>query len=467
MIEGLARWIDRRVAGSGWAEKKLKKIFPESWAHLFGEIALYSFVVLVLTGTFLALFFDGSHTKTHYLGEYQPLNGVEVSSAYASTVKLSFDVPGGLLFRQMHHWAALIFTAAIVVHLCRVFFTGAFRRPREMNWMIGVTLLILAIIEGFAGYSLPDDLLSGTGLRIGYAIFESIPLIGTWLASFIFGGTFPGEHLLTRLYMLHIFLLPTLFFALIGLHLALVFRQTHTQFPGEGRREDNVVGLPLWPTYTALSFAMFFIVSGVIAGLGGLFQINPVWFYGPYDPYVVSIGSQPDWYMGWLEGSLRLMPPWEFRGLGYMIPNPFLPAVLLPALTFLGLYAYPFIERRLTKDTAEHHLLDRPRDRPVRSAFGAAMLTFYGVLTIAGSSDLLAYELRVPVSGLVVFLRGATIIAPVLVYFLTYNWCRGLAVAKERPPGMEWYEEEPREEEPEAETATAEHEPATASESAS
>ncbi len=459
MIAALARWMDQRISGSSFVQKKVKKVFPESWTHLFGEIALYAFVVLVLTGTFLALFFDGSHKKTHYVGEYAPLSGVEMTSAYASTIQLSFEVPGGLLFRQMHHWAALIFVAAIVVHLCRVFFTGAFRRPRELNWMIGVTLLILALVEGFAGYSLPDDLLSGTGLRIAHAAFESIPVIGTWLASFIFGGTFPGEYILTRLYMLHIFLLPTLFFGLIGIHLALIFRQTHTQFPGKGRREDNVVGLPLWPTYTALSVATFFIVFGVIAGLGGFFQINPVWFYGPYDPFVVTIGSQPDWYMGWMEGSLRIFPPWEFRGLGYMIANQFFPTMLLAALMFVGLYAYPFIEAAITKDRDEHHLLDRPRDRPGRSAFGAAMLTFFAVLTIAGSSDVLAYELKVPVSGLILFLRGAAILAPLLVGFLTYNWCKGLAVAKERPPGIDWDEESPDE----AEAETADQEPATAS----
>lgn len=463
MIAALARWIDRRVAGSSWVQEKIKKIFPESWAHLFGEVALYSFVVLVLTGTFLALFFEPSHKETHYEGEYEALNGVKMTAAYASTIKLSFDIPGGLLFRQMHHWAALIFVAAIVVHLARIFFTGAFRRPREMNWMIGVTLLMLALVEGFAGYSLPDDLLGGTGLRIAHAAIESIPVIGTWSASFVFGGLYPGEHLIPRLYMAHIFLLPTLFFGLIALHLSLVFRQTHTQFPGEGRREDNVVGLPLWPTYTALSVALFFIVFGVIAGLGGFFQILPVWFYGPYDPYTVSTGSQPDWYVGWMEGSLRIFPPWEFRGLGYMIPNPFFPTMFLGGLAFLALYAYPFLERRFTGDRAEHHLLDRPRDRPVRSAIGAAFLTFFLVLTIAGSNDILAYELKLPVSAVVYFLRGAAILAPLLVGLLTYHWCKALSVAKERPPGMDWDEEEPAEE---GEDTTGDQEPAAAGGSA-
>ncbi len=441
MIAALARWIDRRVAASSYVEEKVKKVFPESWTFLFGEIALYSFVVLVLTGTFLALFFDASHTKTVYEGSYTPLEGVHMSSAYASTIKLSFDVPAGLLFRQIHHWAALIFVAAIVVHMSRIFFTGAFRRPREMNWMIGVTLLMLSLVEGFAGYSLPDDLLSGTGLRIAHAAFESIPVIGTWFASFVFGGPYPGEFILGRLYMLHIFLLPTLFFGLIGLHLALIFRQTHTQFPGKARREDNVVGLPLWPTYSALSIGLFFIVFGVLAGLGGLFQINPVWFYGPYDPFVVSIGSQPDWYMGWMEGSLRIFPPWEIRAFGYMIPNHFFPTIFLGALMFLGFYAYPFLERAVTGDRAEHHIADRPRDNPGRSAFGAAVLTFFAVLTISGSNDIIAYELKLPVSWVVYFLRGAALIAPVLVGFLVYHWCKSLAGSKERPPGAELHAE--------------------------
>lgn len=435
MIERLARWLDRRVAGSDFVQDKLTKVFPESWTFLFGEVALYTFVVLVLTGTFLALFFDPSLTETTYHGSYEPMHDVEMSAAYRSTLELSFDVRAGLLMRQMHHWAALVFVAAIVVHLLRVFFTSAFRRPRELNWMIGLTVLVLALLEGFAGYSLPDDLLSGTGLRIGHAIAESIPLVGTWLASLAFGGPYPGEHIIGRLFTAHVFVVPAAIGGLLAAHLALVFRQTHTQFPGPDRREDNVVGVRMWPTYTAMSVGLFLLVFAVIAALGGLVQINPVWFYGPYDPFVVSIGSQPDWYMGWLEGALRLMPPWEFRGFGYMIPNPFWPAVLLPGLTFLVLYAWPALERLATGDQREHHVLDRPRDRPVHTAIGVAGITFFALLTVAGSDDIIAAQLNVSITGLVWVLRVLTLVAPVVAAIVAYRWCRDLAGASDRPPG--------------------------------
>lgn len=442
MIAALTRWVDRRLGAANFVREQLDKVFPENWTFLLGEIALYSFVILVASGTFLALFFTPSSHEVVYHGSFEALQGEEVSAAYRSVINLSFDVPAGLLIRQIHHWAALVMVAAIIVHLARVFFTGAFRRPREINWMVGVTLLLLTILEGFMGYSLPDDLLSGAGLRIGYALIESIPVIGTWLASLLFGGMFPGEQLILRLFTAHVFIVPVLITVLIGGHLALIVRQYHTQYPSPGRREDNVVGVRAWPTYAALSAGLFFLVFAVLAGLGGLAQINPVWFYGPYDPFTVTIFAQPDWYVGWLEGALRIFPPWELRGFGYMIANPFFPAVLLPALTFLGLYAYPFIEERLTGDRDEHHILDRPRDRPVRTAVGTGVMTFYFVLFVAGSDDILAAQLGVPLAGMVYALRVLAVAGPVAVALVTYSVAKSLA-ASGKPAAYELGEAPP------------------------
>jgi ubiquinol-cytochrome c reductase cytochrome b subunit len=382
-----ARWVDQRVGAAKLTRSTLDYVFPKHFSFLFGEIALYSFIVLIATGVFLALFYSPGEAEVVYAGDYEPLRGVAMTEAYKSVVDLSFSVRGGLLMRQTHHWAALVFLGAIFIHMARVFFTGAFRRPRELNWITGVTLLIMAIAEGFAGYSLLDDLLSGTGLRIGFSIAESIPVAGTWLAFWAWGGEYPGSGFLSRLFAIHIFVLPAIIAALIGVHLFPVARPHHTQFRGPGRRERNVVGLRLWPSYATLSVGLFFLVSAVLLTMGSVLQINPVWLYGPYDVFAVSSGSQADWYFLWIQGALRMMPPWALRLGDVTIANQFFPAVLFPGVVFVVLYLWPFIEARVTGDRAEHHLLDRPRDNPVRTGIGVAAITAFVILLIIGSDD--------------------------------------------------------------------------------
>jgi quinol---cytochrome-c reductase cytochrome b subunit len=422
------RWLDDRLGVSSFARTALDKVFPDQWSFMLGEIALYCFVVLVLTGIYLSFFFVPSSRDVLYEGTYVPLRGVGVSEAFASVLRISFDVRAGMVFRQMHHWAALVFVAAIALHLSRVFFTGAFRRPREINWIIGVTLLLLAMFNGFSGYSLPDDLLSGTGLRIAYSVALSIPAAGTWLAFLVFGGEFPANDIISRLYVLHIFLVPAALATLITIHLALIWRQKHTQFPGPGRTETNVVGSRLWPTYAAKSVALFFVVAAVLGLLGGLAQINPVWLYGPFVPSAVSSPAQPDWYLGWLEGALRLFPNWEIRAFGHTVANPFFPAVLLPGITFLLLYLWPFLEGRFTGDRLHHELLDRPRDRPTRAGLGAAGLTFYGVLFFAASNDVMAKLFHVSVTGVTWVFRILVLALPPVVGFGVYRLMLGAKV---------------------------------------
>ncbi len=426
MIGALARWIDARTGAAGAAREGMSKVFPEHWSFLLGEIALYAFMILLLTGTYLAFFFEPSLAETTYEGSYVPLQGRHMTAAYASTVELSFDVRAGLLARQVHHWAALVFVAAIVVHLARIFFTGAFRRPRELNWIIGLTLLLLAIVEGFAGYSLPDDLLSGTGLRVGFSIIQSIPVVGHWLAFWLFGGEFPGEVITQRLFIGHVWILPAIMGGLIAAHLALIVRQKHTHFPGPGRRESNVVGERMWPTYATKSTGLFFLVAGVLAALGGFAQINPVWLYGPYEPTTVTSGVQPDWYMGWIEGAIRLLPPVEIVAFGYQIPNIFFAGVALPGLIFLGLYGYPFVEAALTRDHREHHVLDRPRDHPARTATGTAVLALLVVLQVGGSNDIVARMADASVLAITNVLRVGVVVLPAIVWVATYLVCTGL-----------------------------------------
>jgi ubiquinol-cytochrome c reductase cytochrome b subunit len=429
-VDRLYRFVDDRLGVSHFTRKALTKVFPDHWSFMIGEIAMYSLVILVVTGVYLTFFFVPATKEVIYNGAYAPLRGVEMSQAYASTLDISFEVRAGMVMRQMHHWAALVFVAAIVVHLCRVFFTGAYRRPRELNWIVGVTLLVLSIGNGFLGYSLLDDLLSGTGVRVGYSIALAIPLAGTWIAFLFFGGEFPNTEFITRFFVLHVLIVPALIIGLLTFHLAMVWRQKHTQFKGPGRSEGNIVGSRLWPQYAAKSAGLFLLVSAVLALLGGLAQINPVWLYGPYkatQAAAATSGSQPDWYMGWVDGALRIMPAWEIRAFGHTIANPFFPGVLMPGITFGVLYAWPFLERRFTRDSQPHNLLDRPRDAPVRTALGAATLAFYGILLLAGGNDVLAGIFRIAPEDITLAFRVLIVVVPLVVFFVTRSVCRGLA----------------------------------------
>ncbi len=430
LVERYVDSIAGRVGAGSGLHKALRKVFPHHFSFLWGEIALYCFVVLLITGTYLTFFFEGTQQTVVYDGSYGPLRGVEVSGAYESVLRISFDVKGGLLIRQMHHWAALVFVGAIALHMARVFFTGAFRRPREINWVVGVLLLLLALAAGFTGYSLPDDLLSGTGLRITQAIILALPLIGERATYLIFGGEWPGTDIIGRLYPVHILLIPAAIVALLAVHLALVWRQKHTQFRSREATEHNVIGERIWPTFAMKSIGLLFLVAGVIAAMGALFEVNAVWLYGPYDVGAATSYSQPDWYIGFLEGSLRLFPPWETRVFGYMINNLMYSGVLIPGVVFTGLLLVPWIERRLTKDKREvdreHHLLDRPRDAPHRTAAGAAAITFVAVLFLGGSQDVIAGTLDISIGRMTTFLQIAALVGPPIAYWAAYQLCVAL-----------------------------------------
>ena len=424
---GPVRWLDDRVGLAGLAKKQLRKVFPDHWSFMLGEIALWSFVVLLLTGVFLSFWFKPSMEEVTYMGSYPNLRGIKMSEAYASTLDLSFDVRGGLLMRQIHHWAANLFLAAMTVHMLRIFFTGAFRKPREINWLIGLGLLQFGIVEGFAGYSLPDDLLSGTGLRIAEGLMKSIPVVGTYISFFVFGGEFPGDDFIPRLYTVHVLLIPGLLVGLITAHMLLLVYHKHTQWPGPGRTNDNVVGYPLLPVYAAKAGGFFFIVFGVTALMGALMQINPIWMYGPYDPSKVTADSQPDWYMGWLDGGLRLMPNWETHIAGFTLSwNVMIPGLGLMGLLFLCLGAYPFVEKFITGDNREHHLLDRPRNHPTRTGLGAAGIAAYGVLWAGAGNDLIGPVFHLSIYQITWTLRIAFFVLPVIVFIIARRWCISL-----------------------------------------
>ena len=423
-----ADWADDRLGLGTMMRMNLRKVFPDHWSFMLGEIALWSFVVLLLTGVFLTLWFDPSMSEVTYQGSYDQLRGIHMSRAMESTLEISFDVRGGLLMRQMHHWAAMVFIAAMMVHLLRVAFTGAYRKPRELNWLIGGILLLLGTIEGFTGYSLPDDLLSGTGVRAADGFLKATPVVGTYMSFFLFGGEFPGDSIIPRLYAVHILLIPGLLLGLIAAHMLLLVYHKHTQWPGPGRTEKNVVGFPMLPVYAAKAGGFFFMVFGVIALLGGLLTINPVWKYGPYDPTKVTAGSQPDWYMGWPDGLLRIIPTgWESVIFGYTISwNVMIPILIAPPLMLTILLALPFLESWITGDKREHHLLQRPRNAPTRTAVIVSLMTFYGLAWAAGGNDIIAITLDLSINQITYFMRVMIFLGPLIAFIITRRWCISL-----------------------------------------
>ena len=426
-LAATANYLDERVGVGGILKNFGRKVFPDHWSFMLGEVALYSFVILLITGTFLTFFYQPAMTYVTYDGAYVPLKGSQITIAYASTLDISFEIRGGMLMRQAHHWSALLFVAAAGLHMLRVFFTGAFRKPREINWLVGFMLFILGMAAGFTGYSLPDDLLSGNGLRIIDGMIKGIPVIGTTASSFLFGGEFPGTEVIARLYGLHILLVPALIIIFIAIHLFMVIIHKHTHYSGPGRTDDNVVGYPLMPVYVAKAGGFFFIVFGVVMAISATFTINPIWNYGPYDPSPVSAGTQPDWYIGWLDGALRLAPSnLDVSFLGHTYPF----GVLIPlvgSLVFLGLVAvYPFVEAWVTGDKREHHVLDRPRNAPTRTGIGAAGVTFYGVLWAAASTDLIAVFFQMSLNHVLTFMQVLLIAGPFAAYIITKRTCLAL-----------------------------------------
>lgn len=424
MLRRLAGWTERDTGGSRLVRESLRHVFPDHWSFFLGEIALYCFIVLVATGIFLSVFFRASSAEVVYHGSYVPMQGVRMSDAYSSVLDLSYDVPAGLLVRQVHHWAALLFAAAVTAHLFRMFFTGAYRRPRWTNWLFGLALLLLVVVNGVIGYSVPDDLLSGTGLRIAASITQSIPFVGPQLSSLMFGGEFPTTALIGRIYPLHILLVPALIAGLLAAHLGLLWRQVHTQFPGPGRDERTVVGTRMVPAYALRTLGFLLLIAALLAFAGGFLQINPVWLYGPYRAWDSTTMAQPDWYTGWLEGGLRLFPGWDIHLGGFMLPGIFWPGVVLPAVVLGFLVAWPWLDTFLRRDRDYHNLLTMPGERPGRLALGAGIITALLVLLVGGGNDVFAVLMGAEQRTLLRILQGQLLALPVLVALLVYAFAR-------------------------------------------
>ena len=402
----------------------LGTVFPTRWSRVFGVATVSSLGVLVVSGVYLALFFDPSQAPVSYAGPVRALQGVPVSRAYASALEISFEVRGGLFVRQLHNWAASLFVASLLAGLLNRFFTGTFRGPRRSVWLVGVLLLVAGLVAAFTGVLVLDDLLSGTSLRVVSGYTLAIPVIGTWLHGVVFGGEFPGTEIVSRLYAVHLAVSVILVGAVV-LWIVLAARR-NSRPPGRRPTGRSGLGAPTSRAGAARAIALAAVTVGVLGALAGAFQVNPVWNYGPADPAHVSSWSTPPWYFGWVDGAVRLWPAWEIPVGDHVIAPWFWPAVVFLSLSVAALALYPWVERRITRDGAPDDRPQRAREAPVRTAFGAAVLALYGSLQLAAAIDVLAFVFHLSADGLFWAARVAVLVLPALAYTLTYRICLGL-----------------------------------------
>ena len=418
--------LDDRLGLRGPGRKTANKVFPHNWSFLLGEIALFAFVVLVATGVFLTMFYRPSTAMVSYDGAMELYRGTEQPAAFESILRLSHDIPGGLLFRRIHRIAAHLFIAASVLHMLRILLTGAFRRPREINYLVGIGLITFAFAAGFTGYSLPYDSLAGTGLRIAYSELLSFPIVGDRIAFWIFGGDFPTGDVIPRFFVFHVMVLPAILIGAISVHLLLVVRQRHTQFPARGIDGHRfVLGKPLWPAQFAESATLMLWVGGLLSAAAVLVPWSDVSLIGPYVPGEVGNNAQPDWFMFWVEGALRIFPAVEFSVFGLMtISGPFIAGILLPGMVFTGLALYPFLERRVYRLTGDWHVLTNPLEIPLRAAFVVGTFGFVLIVSAAATNDILSRLWGIPIESATWFFRIVALVVPPLLAGGTYAYAK-------------------------------------------
>lgn len=385
-------------------------LFPDRWSRILGEFVLACLGVLAVTGVLLMFWYEPSVDPVVYAGTYAALRGVTVSQAFDSMLRISFDIPAGLLIRQTHHWAALLLNAAILGLLGRMFFGGLFRGARRVPWFGAVGLMILGLAGGFTGYNLPDDMLSGSSMSIASGMLQSIPVIGSGLHALAFGGGFPGD-LVVKLYWIHVLPVPL---AILGL-LALTVRRARKLAGVEGRKAPKRRSV----AELLQSAGAILIGTSTLVLLGATAQIGPIWVQGPSNPARAGNGSQPDWYMGFLDGGLRIFPNWEPTVFGYTLSLAVIvPGLVIPGILFTLLIAVPFLQERLGREGTKGEP-ERPRQAATRTALGAAWLLLYGVLMAAAASDIIAVQFHLAVEYVVWFFRIAALVAPVIGYLAT------------------------------------------------
>ncbi|WP_373325185.1 cytochrome b [Halomicrobium urmianum] len=428
-LDRVYRWFDDRL-DLDRDVPFLGKAFPAEDSYLLGEVALFCFLMLVLTGMFLGFFFEPSTSEVEYDGSVAEYQGEELPESFVSVLNITYDVPYGMFLRRLHHWAAHLFVASLSLHMLRVFFSGAYQNPREPNWVVGSGLAVSSMFAAYTGYALPFDEFASTATGIGFSIANSIPILGDVFAQVVFGGEYPSSATVPRFYFIHVFLLPVVIAGLIAVHMGILVRQKHTEAPreddvaGDGRRVDRdddsiVVGLPAFPNQAAISAVVFFLTMATLSLLAGFLPVHNVAEYGPNDPAGTPALIMPDWFLMWVFGFLKLLPGW----LGFTVPvvdvhvsTEFIGGMLLPGIVFAVMFAWPFIDYR---EEPRHFGVD-PLARPWQTAVGVAAVVMIMIASIAGMNTIAADITGLSTGVLNPVLLAATVLGPLVAGGITY-----------------------------------------------
>jgi cytochrome b-561 len=431
-------WVDDRLDLTA-AQSVLGKAFPAEDSFLLGEVALFCFLLLVFSGVFLGFFFEPSITEVEYEGSVAEYQGEELPESFVSVLNITYDVPFGMLIRRMHHWAAHLMVASMALHMLRVFFTGAYRNPREPNWLVGTGLAGVTMFAAYTGYALPFDEFASTAVGIGYNVTLSVPLVGETLAHLAFGGSFPSSATIPRFYFLHVLVLPAVIAGLIGVHMLILVRQKHTEARrdedvpapdtdrddataadgGRVARDDDsvVVGLPAVPNQVAVSAVVFFLTLATLSLLAGFLPVHNIAEYGPNDPASTPSLIMPDWFLMWGYGFLKLTPSWvSFDVLGVHISAEFVGGLALPAVVFGVVALWPFID---SEDEPVHFTAD-PLDRPFQTGVGVAGVVFVMLASIAGMDVIVADLVGMTTAQLKPYLTAALLFGPAVAGLVVY-----------------------------------------------
>ncbi|MDL2344919.1 cytochrome bc complex cytochrome b subunit [Deinococcus sp. MIMF12] len=421
------QWLDDRLHISRLNDKFLRKAFPVHHSFFLGEITLFSLIILILTGILLALSYEPSNSMV--VNSFDPGTADApnlVPAAYHSALKIN-AAPFGDMLRRIHHWTANIMVAAAVIHMMRVYFTGAFKKPREINWWIGMLLLIFSALTAVTGYVLPYDNYAYNTLKVIYSIAASIPWVGEWVAQAAFAGKFPGDGVIPRVYGYHIMLLPGILLALTGAHMLLMIKQKHTQ-PQYAKRVayKKIVGVPLMTQQTPIMLMLTLLFAGIIVLFSAFIPVHPVEYFGP--PSTTPIDNiKPDWYLLWVFGVLAIIPGIEFDFLGGNINSEFIGAILLPTLAIGAMFAVPMLDR----SRENLYYAENPTNHPVRLGIGVAFMMLLAVWSVAGYKPELISSGILSTENANTVLWIATFLIPALSYFFVQAVVRGIRSLRE------------------------------------